>query len=668
MEIYSWGQRNIVDVAIDPLLNLYTRDNTNDGGGWDIRLSHVMQTAHYGYPSLYINFSEEIMPPLADYGGGSGCGAMYFQDDRWPVPFNDQLLTCDWGRSEVFAHRLPANGATFDAHQEPFITIPRPTDIDADASGRLYVSSWKNGQFNYDGPNIGFVAMITPIDFVPHPVPEVADLEEAALVQLLRHPADAMRQHVQRELLRRLGDGGSHLETLAGLRDLALDASPSRATRTIALWTLRQASWNAFAESFEALLAEEELTEQVIRAVAEEPQAATPVMIAAIRGRLSAPQPRIQAAAAVAAGRLGDLEAAPLLLQMASRGQMQSADEGRESAAAVAESTEDWRLPHPERVIPHLAVQALVAMEAVEPCLEAVGGSDWPGALWALRNLHTSASVDGLFRVLGSTRDESLRRDLWTTLIRLYHQEGSYTQESPGWWGTRPDTTGPYYDRQEWEQSPRIKDAIVIALAEAPEELATHIKEQLARHGVAIDGVGEAVAAMDDLTEPIVIPAFDPGNPAHIGNQQIDAVLAAVTPLEGNADAGRELFRAQACIHCHTYANGQRPKGPHLVDIGKRSTKQELLMSILNPGKTIAQGFDTWSFLLDDGRVFTGFVALESAETVTIRQTDGLPQEFPRDVIDERIKQEVSMMPNGIVNNLTPEQLADLVAYLQSLR
>jgi putative heme-binding domain-containing protein len=319
-------------------------------------------------------------------------------------------------------------------------------------------------------------------------------------------------------------------------------------------------------------------------------------------------------------------------------------------------------------VIPHLAVQALVAMEAVEPCLEAVGGSDWPGALWALRNLHTSASVDGLFRVLGSTRDESLRRDLWTTLIRLYHQEGSYTQESPGWWGTRPDTTGPYYDRQEWEQSPRIKDAIVIALAEAPEELATHIKEQLARHGVAIDGVGEAVAAMDDLTEPIVIPAFDPGNPAHIGNQQIDAVLAAVTPLEGNADAGRELFRAQACIHCHTYANGQRPKGPHLVDIGKRSTKQELLMSILNPGKTIAQGFDTWSFLLDDGRVFTGFVALESAETVTIRQTDGLPQEFPRDVIDERIKQEVSMMPNGIVNNLTPEQLADLVAYLQSLR
>ena len=81
------------------------------------------------------------------------------------------------------------------------------------------------------------------------------------------------------------------------------------------------------------------------------------------------------------------------------------------------------------------------------------------------------------------------------------------------------------------------------------------------------------------LAEPIAVPAFDPGDPDQIGNISAADVLAAVLPMEGNADAGRELFRAQACIHCHTYANGQRPKGPHLVDIGKRSTKQEMLMS-----------------------------------------------------------------------------------------
>ena len=40
MEIYTHGTRNIYDVAIDPFMNIYTRGNTNDGGGWDIRFLH----------------------------------------------------------------------------------------------------------------------------------------------------------------------------------------------------------------------------------------------------------------------------------------------------------------------------------------------------------------------------------------------------------------------------------------------------------------------------------------------------------------------------------------------------------------------------------------------------------------------------------------------------
>src|SRR5262249_31666161 len=53
LEIVSRGQRNIYDVAIDPLMNLFTRDNTNDGGGWDVRLSQIIPTGQYGYPSLF---------------------------------------------------------------------------------------------------------------------------------------------------------------------------------------------------------------------------------------------------------------------------------------------------------------------------------------------------------------------------------------------------------------------------------------------------------------------------------------------------------------------------------------------------------------------------------------------------------------------------------------
>ena len=68
------------------------------------------------------------------------------------------------------------------------------------------------------------------------------------------------------------------------------------------------------------------------------------------------------------------------------------------------------------------------------------------------------------------------------------------------------------------------------------------------------------------------------------------------------------------------------------------------------------------------GKTHTGFVVLESAETVTIRQTDGLSRELRQDDIDERLKQEISMMPKGVVGNLSPQQLADLIAWLQTLK
>ncbi len=106
LEVVSRGQRNIYDVAIDPYLNLFTRDNTNDGDGWDVRLSHVVPTGHLGYPSLFKNFPEEIIQPLADYGGGSPTGSLYIQEPGLPAPYGDALYTCEWGREGIFRHPL----------------------------------------------------------------------------------------------------------------------------------------------------------------------------------------------------------------------------------------------------------------------------------------------------------------------------------------------------------------------------------------------------------------------------------------------------------------------------------------------------------------------------------------------------------------------------------
>ncbi len=82
------GMRNIYDVAIDPYMNVFTRDNTNDGGGWNIRFSHQVQSGEYGYPVLFKHFTDKIIPVLVDVGGGSGIGALFMDEPTWPDQYN----------------------------------------------------------------------------------------------------------------------------------------------------------------------------------------------------------------------------------------------------------------------------------------------------------------------------------------------------------------------------------------------------------------------------------------------------------------------------------------------------------------------------------------------------------------------------------------------------
>ena len=670
MEIYSWGQRNILDVSIDPLMNIFTRDNTNDGGGWDIRVSHILQSANYGYPSLYKNFSDEIMPPLADYGGGSGCGTMYFHDERWPEDYRDLLLTCDWGTSQVYSHQLPQNGATFDPQQDTFLSLPRPTDIDVDASGRMFVSSWKNGRFAYDGPNVGFVAQVIPAGFVPRPVPDVAALWKDSLVDLLGHPSAAMRLHVQRECIRR-GELDSQLTAVAA------DSGRPLYARVAAVYTLRQSAGLGSASAIARLAADAELREHCLRALTDRRSLFEGLPLDPVLRGLTDENPRVRAAAIIGIGRVLEHAAATGSVVTGLDEKTGGLSRLRESVAAallpLTQRTspapeldgDPWRQPDSGRVIPHLAVQTLVRAMLTKECLAALNSPYRSGALWALRSMHTPEAVNGLFEILSRTADQELRREVWATLIRLYHREGKYTG---GWWGTRPDTTGPYYDRTKWSESDRIAAAVKVALSEADAELSAHIREQLKRHLVRIDGIsGDASPADHAPEKKITIPQVDPENPDQIANMKFAEVLSRTMKTDGDVARGRELFRAQSCVNCHTFANGQQPKGPHLVDIGRRYKKEELVESIVDPGRKIAQGFDTWSFVMASGKVETGFVVLESAESVIIRRTDGLSQELLQDDIDDRVKQSTSMMPKGIVGNLTSEQLADLIAYLQSL-
>ena len=655
MEVYSWGQRNIVDVAIDPFMNLYTRDNTNDGGGWDIRLSHLLQSTHFGYPSLYQKFADEIMPPLADYGGGSGCGSLFVHDLRWPKTYGATLYTCDWGRSEVFLHNLPRNGASFNAHQETFLKIPRPTDLDIDGSGRMYVASWKNGKFKFTGPNVGFIVQVTPRGFVPKPFPVLEQESDRQLVTHLASPSAVYRLHSQLELLRR-GAGTGRVEQVARL---AADKTATDYARATATFTLGQFHHPSVLPQLLLLLKDNTTREFALRSLTDQNKRLKLVPTAPILDALDDPNPRVRAQALISLGRLKRPDTATHILPLTRRDPKQPAP--KTSAKQPLHKQAD-----PGRVIPHLAARALVDIGHVESLLKALDGPDHAGALWALKSLHQPKVVQGLIAKLSTQRDDTRRRQTLTTLVRLYHREGDYTGD---WWGTRPDTSGPYYDRTTWAASDSIANVFRTVIADGDATTSTHLLEQLTRHKVAIPGVTRAAETTASENEkPLMPPKIDPNNKSQIGNRNTKQVVIESLAIQGDVARGAKLFVAQSCSRCHTTANGQKPKGPHLVDIGKRSKPAELVVSILKPSDKIAQGFDTYLFVTTQGKLVTGFVSRESAKDVEIRQLSGLPIILPKTRIEERVRQKPSMMPEGLVGNLTTRQLADLMAYLQSLK
>jgi len=307
LEIYTHGTRNIYDVAIDPFMNIFTRGNTNDGGGWNVRFIHHVQSAEYGYPVLFKNFTGEILPALGDLGGGSGTGALYFGEPGWPKKYSNVPMMGDWGRNELFIHRLTPDGASFTQKPEDFIKIPQITDVDVDGSGRLYLAAWDGAGYK-GSPERGFVERVVPKDWTYREFPDLAKTGDAKLIGMLKLPSAVARLRVQQELLARQADADAVLE-------LARDSANTPETRVAAIFTARQLGVST--KKLLALTSDDFLREFALRAGADRKTQLNDLPVELYIKYLHDKNPRVQVAAAVGLGRMGDLSAARALLDVA---------------------------------------------------------------------------------------------------------------------------------------------------------------------------------------------------------------------------------------------------------------------------------------------------------------------------------------------------------------
>lgn len=311
MEEFIHGTRNVYDIAIDPFMNVFTRENTNDGVGWWIRFSHYIQSGEYGYPSLYTNFPEDMLPALGEYGRGSGTGGVFLQEPSWPKKYNNQVLMTDWGTQKIYIHRLKQNGASFTNIPEEFIGTQQVADVDMDASGRMYIANWAGAGY-LGNPKKGFVDLVVPKGWKYVPFPKLSEQSEEKLLSLLKSESITARTYASQELVTRKASSATE-----SLIKLAKDTSNSLESRVAAIYTLTQINGIKSLEALKALSNDTQLREHAIRCMADRKLVAKNADVNFLIKALKDENPRVQVAAAVALGRTNKAEAAKALLAFA---------------------------------------------------------------------------------------------------------------------------------------------------------------------------------------------------------------------------------------------------------------------------------------------------------------------------------------------------------------
>jgi putative heme-binding domain-containing protein len=139
----------------------------------------------------------------------------------------------------------------------------------------------------------------------------------------------------------------------------------------------------------------------------------------------------------------------------------------------------------------------------------------------------------------------------------------------------------------------------------------------------------------------------------------------------GDPRRGRRWYfdeKLTRCSICHKLDGQGGDVGPDLSAIGGKFARPHLIESLLEPSRQIVEGFRSSVLRLRSGQVATGIVRGESAEHIALVDADGKTQILALAEIEERRASEISLMPDGLIKSLTPEQFTDVIAFLETLR
>lgn len=134
--------------------------------------------------------------------------------------------------------------------------------------------------------------------------------------------------------------------------------------------------------------------------------------------------------------------------------------------------------------------------------------------------------------------------------------------------------------------------------------------------------------------------------------------------LAPDTTRGQAVY-ARECQNCHRLNGQGHDVGPNLEAIRHRNA-DELLVNILDPNREVSPNYLEYIGELSDGRVLSGMIAAETATSVTLRRPQGVEDIVLRQNVERLVSSGKSLMPEGLEQKISPQDLADLLAYLKS--
>ena len=181
------------------------------------------------------------------------------------------------------------------------------------------------------------------------------------------------------------------------------------------------------------------------------------------------------------------------------------------------------------------------------------------------------------------------------------------------------------------------------------------VRETLAGYGPAVQhGLEELYSLMDvDIATQ---------------RKRIEELLPRMQ--SGNVHRGREVFNSTkaACVACHRIGYAGGFIGPDLTRIGEIRSERDLLESIIYPSLSFVRSFEPVTVITTGGKVLNGQIRHETASEILLATGPNQEVRLQREDVDDLRPSTVSTMPAGFDKLLTIQELADLVAFLQSMK